>query len=73
MVFRAQSRVGVPVYQTWLNSSLQHDLDPHTNDFPEACLRLTDYGLCDRHFRSHILDNWENIHEVLLSSLAVLL
>lgn len=66
LVFRAKERNGVPVYQTWLNSSQQDD-HPITKDFPEACLRTTDYSQCDRHFRSDILDNWSGIEEVKYS------
>ncbi|RUS81829.1 hypothetical protein EGW08_010421 [Elysia chlorotica] len=66
MVFRAQSRIGVPVYDTWVNSSVQHD-DPVRDDFPLACLRLTDYGQCDRHFRSQLLDSWTHVREVRFS------
>ncbi|KAK3799728.1 hypothetical protein RRG08_017429 [Elysia crispata] len=63
LVFRAQSRVGVSVYDTWTDTSLEHD-NPLPEDFPRACLRLTDYAQCDRHFRSHSLNNWRNIQEV---------
>ena len=42
----------------------KHDDGPLLGDFPYACLRLTDYSQCDRHFRSHIVDKWVNIQEV---------
>ncbi|KAK3793337.1 hypothetical protein RRG08_011958 [Elysia crispata] len=66
LVFRAQSRLGVSVYDTWTDTSLEHD-NPVPEDYPHACLRLTDYAQCDRHFRSHILNNWTNIQEVRFS------
>ncbi|KAK3760869.1 hypothetical protein RRG08_034710 [Elysia crispata] len=66
LAFRAQSRVGVSTYSTWLDSSQQDD-NPYPADFPPACLRLKDYGQCDRHFRSQVLDNWVNIQEVYFS------
>ncbi|KAK3789856.1 hypothetical protein RRG08_060409 [Elysia crispata] len=66
LVFRGQSRIGVPVYDTWVNTS-KHDDGPLLGDFPYACLRLTDYKQCNRHFRSHIVDKWVNIQEARFS------
>ncbi|KAK3779495.1 hypothetical protein RRG08_045241 [Elysia crispata] len=66
LVYRAQSRVNIPAYTTWMSASQQDD-NPLKDDFPEACLRFTDYGQCDRHFRSHTLDNWGKIPKVRFS------
>ncbi|RUS88195.1 hypothetical protein EGW08_004027 [Elysia chlorotica] len=66
MVFRAQKEIGVSVWDTWNNAGV-HDDNPIPSDFPFACLRLADYSSCDRHFRSHILDNWVGIKEVRFS------
>ncbi|GFN75334.1 hemicentin-1 [Plakobranchus ocellatus] len=66
LVFRAQSSIGVSVWDTWTNTGL-HDDNPVPKDFPLPCLRLTEYESCDRHFRSHILDNWSNVKEVRFS------
>ncbi|GFN75327.1 hypothetical protein PoB_000183300 [Plakobranchus ocellatus] len=66
LVFRAQSSIGVSVWDTWTNTGLHND-NPVPEDFPLPCLRLTEYGSCDRHFRSHILDSWSNVKEVWFS------
>ncbi|GFN75330.1 hypothetical protein PoB_000183600 [Plakobranchus ocellatus] len=63
LVFRAQSSIGVSDWDTWTNTGLHND-NPVPEDFPLPCLRLTEYGSCDRLFRSHILDNWSNVKEV---------
>ena len=63
MVFRAQAGIGVYVWDTWNSTGVNND-NPIPDDFPFACLRLTDYSSCDRHFRSHLLDNWAGIKEV---------
>ncbi|RUS72574.1 hypothetical protein EGW08_019660 [Elysia chlorotica] len=66
LLFRAQAGINEPVYLTYINTSVQHD-NPVPLDFPTACLRMSDYGACDRHFRSHILDNFVGIDQVRLS------
>ncbi|GFO15580.1 hypothetical protein PoB_004208500 [Plakobranchus ocellatus] len=66
LVFRAQRRIGVSAYNTWTNSQATTD-SPVLDTFPHACLRLNYYGSCNRHFRSHIIDRWENIDKVKLS------
>ena len=63
LVFRAQSGVGEPTWESWNNTGVYND-NPVPQDFPLACLRLTNYSTCDRHFRSRILDNWPSIKEV---------
>ncbi|RUS87593.1 hypothetical protein EGW08_004638 [Elysia chlorotica] len=66
LVFRSQSRIGVSTYETWIDSAHQDD-NPYPSDFPAACLGLSLYDNCDRHFRSRVLDNWVNIKEVYFS------
>ncbi|KAK3768175.1 hypothetical protein RRG08_031714 [Elysia crispata] len=66
LVFRLQKEIYVPAYQTWMDTGTSND-NPVQNNFPPACLRMFDYGSCDRHFRSHILDNWNGIDKVYLS------
>ena len=63
LVFRGQKEIGVQVWDTWSSAGVSHD-SPIPADFPHACLRTDHYSTCDRHFRSHILDNWVNIQEV---------
>ncbi|RUS83178.1 hypothetical protein EGW08_009078 [Elysia chlorotica] len=67
LAFRAQTGLNVYVYKTWVSDGTHHDSPEEAGDFPQACLRLVDYGSCDRYFRSQILDNWENIQEVRFS------
>ncbi|KAK3750652.1 hypothetical protein RRG08_005504, partial [Elysia crispata] len=62
LVFRGQSEIAVPVWDVWSNTGVHHD-SPIPSDFPHACLRMEQYTSCDRHFRSHILDNWANIKQ----------
>ncbi|KAK3786676.1 hypothetical protein RRG08_032835 [Elysia crispata] len=66
LVFRGQKEIGVQVWDTWSSAGVSHD-SPIAADFPHACLRTDHYSTCDRHFRSHILDNWVNIQEVYMS------
>lgn len=66
LVFRLQAATSVPAYDTWVNDGQQDD-SPLFGSFPLACLRMFDYASCDRHFRSHVLDNWNGISEVYLS------
>ena len=65
LVFRVQKEISVPVYTTWMDTGTFND-NPVQNNFPPACLRMFDYGSCDRHFRSHILDNWHGIDKVIM-------
>ncbi|GFR77209.1 hypothetical protein ElyMa_003962700 [Elysia marginata] len=66
LVFQAQERIGVSVWHTWSNTSLRHD-HPISRDFPRACMSQADYSQCNQHFRSSILDSWNDIKEVYLS------
>ncbi|KAK3765631.1 hypothetical protein RRG08_063669 [Elysia crispata] len=66
LVFRGQSGIGTKIYDTWIATGVHHD-SPIPTDFPGACLRMDHYTSCNRHFRSHILDNWANIKEVYMS------
>ncbi|KAK3756735.1 hypothetical protein RRG08_018459 [Elysia crispata] len=61
LVFRTQKEISEPVYRTWMDTGISHD-EPVPNNFPPACLRMFDYESCDRHFRSHILDDWYGVH-----------
>ncbi|RUS72689.1 hypothetical protein EGW08_019545 [Elysia chlorotica] len=67
LAFRAQTGLNAYVYKTWVSDGTHHDSPEEAGDFPQVCLRLVDYGSCDRYFRSQILDNWEKIQEVRFS------
>ena len=71
-MFRAQKEISVPVYDTWMDTGTSHD-NPVPDNFPPACLRMFDYGSCDRHFRSHILDHWNGIDKVVKIQKKILL
>ncbi|KAK3786674.1 hypothetical protein RRG08_032833 [Elysia crispata] len=66
LAFRGQKEIGVQVWDTWSATGVSHDFRIPA-DFPQACLRMANYSSCDRHFRSHILDNWVNIQRVYMS------
>ncbi|KAK3767836.1 hypothetical protein RRG08_018620 [Elysia crispata] len=66
LVFRAQAKIQVSAYETWNDTAATTD-NPVQDSFPHACLRLVDYASCDRHFRSHIVDNWDNVDKVRFS------
>ncbi|KAK3786680.1 hypothetical protein RRG08_032839 [Elysia crispata] len=66
LAFRGQKEIGVQVWDTWSATGV-HDDNYIPTGFPHACLRMNHYASCDRHFRSHILDNWVNIQEVYMS------
>ncbi|RUS74921.1 hypothetical protein EGW08_017320, partial [Elysia chlorotica] len=66
LVFRAQAKIAVGAFETWNDTDATTD-NPVRDDFPHACLRLVEYESCDRHFRSHVIDNWVNIDQVRFS------
>ena len=72
LVFRLQKEISVPAYQTWMDTGTSND-NPVQNNFPPACLRMFDYGSCDRHFRSHILDNWNGIDKVIMMRILLII
>lgn len=66
LVFRLQAANGEPSYDAWTDDG-RHDDEPDVMAFPWACLSMIRYSSCVRHYRSHILDNWQNINEVKIS------
>ncbi|RUS80618.1 hypothetical protein EGW08_011628 [Elysia chlorotica] len=62
LVFLAQQKINYSVYDAWSNTGLSHD-NPFSLGFDFDCVRLAyEPGKCNQHFRSHLLDEWYNIH-----------
>ncbi|KAH9493200.1 hypothetical protein Btru_022219 [Bulinus truncatus] len=63
MVFRAQKAINLSLYDVWTATG-RHDDSPLSSGFLNGCYRLDNLGGCKQHFRSSILDNWNNITQV---------
>ncbi|KAH9493199.1 hypothetical protein Btru_022216 [Bulinus truncatus] len=62
MVFRAQKAINLSLYDVWTTTG-RHDDIPLSSGFLNGCYRLDNLGGCKQHFRSSILDNWNNIKQ----------
>ncbi|KAK3747975.1 hypothetical protein RRG08_020642 [Elysia crispata] len=63
LIFRGRKGIQESVYDTWLDSGRRDDY-PLADDFPRACLHMTNSGSCDRHFRSRIVKNMISMAKV---------
>ncbi|KAH9493202.1 hypothetical protein Btru_022226 [Bulinus truncatus] len=66
MVFRAQKEINIPLYNAWTATG-RHDDSPLSGGVFFCCYRLDNTCGCQQHFRSSILDNWNNIKQVRFS------
>ncbi|KAH9493198.1 hypothetical protein Btru_022211 [Bulinus truncatus] len=66
MVFRAQKEINSSLFDVWTDTG-RYDDSPLSSGFLNGCYRLDNLGGCKQHFRSSILDNWNNVRQVKLS------
>ncbi|GFS17058.1 hypothetical protein ElyMa_004971800 [Elysia marginata] len=71
LVFRAQKLINSSVFDIWNQTGLSHD-NPVPYGFPMECISMSYDPKCDRHFRSHILDDWVDIYDVRMDFMHVL-